>query len=198
MTMTKQSIALRIATYALALFMAGCAMVTKVDTGETVVRNRLAVKVDSPWNQFERGLADNTPTWTVEGVTIDALQFYVGIKDGELIAPTQQGKGSQPLTFKASMQPAEVVALYQGLFTRDGSSFTLEKLEPAEFVGTKGFRFEYELMRKVDDVRLRGVAWGAVRNGELFLINYWAPRLGFYPKYAAQVETLARSAKLRS
>jgi len=197
--MMKQSITLRVAAFALVLFMAGCANVSKVNTGETVVKNRLAVKVDSPWNQFERGLADNTPTWTVEGITIDALQFYVGIKDGELIAPTpNQGKGTQPLAFKANMQPADVVALYQGLFTRDGSSFTLEKLEPAEFVGAKGFRFEYALTRKVDDVRLRGVAYGAVRNGELFLINYSAPRLGFYPKYAAQVETLAKSAKVKS
>jgi hypothetical protein len=196
--MTKQSLALRIAAFALVLFIAGCANVTKIDTGETVVRNRLAVKVDTPWNRFERGLADNTPTWTVEGITIDALQFYVGIKDGELIAPALQVKGTQPLAFKASMQPADVVALYQGLFTRDGSSFTLEKLEPAEFVGGKGFRFEYALVRKVDDVHLRGVAYGAVRNGELFLINYSAPRLGFYTKYVAQVETLAKSAKIKS
>jgi hypothetical protein len=196
--MTLHTAATRLSTLLLALALAGCAAVSKVNTGETLVKNRLSVTVDTAWNQFERGMGDNTPTWTVEGITVDALQFYVGIKDGELIAATpNNGKGVLPLKFRSDMQPADIVALYQGLFTRDGSSFTLDKLEPAEFVATRGFRFEYSLTRKVDDVRLRGVAYAAVRNGELFVINYSAPRLAFFPKYAAQVEALARTAKVK-
>jgi hypothetical protein len=188
----------RLSALVLAAVLAGCAAVSKVDSGEALVKNRLALTVVTPWNKFERGQADNTPTWTVEGITIDALQFYVGIKSGELLAPTPTNrKGVEPLIFKAGMQAADVVALYQGLFTRDGSSFTLDKLEPAEFVGTKGFRFEYSLTRKVDDVRLRGVAYGAVLNGELFVINYSAPRLAFFPKYIGQVEALAKSARVK-
>jgi hypothetical protein len=189
---------IRLAVLLAALVLAGCANVSKVASGEAVVKNRLAVTVEAPWNQFDRGIADNTPTWTFEGITVDALQFYVGIKDGELIATTpSRGKGAVPLAFKSSMQPADVVSLYQGLFTRDGSSFTLDKLEPAEFVGTRGFRFEYSLTRKLDEVRLRGVAWGAVRNGELFLINYSAPRLGFFPRYVPQVEKIAQGARVK-
>lgn len=200
MTLMQGSAALRrgIAP-ALVALLAGCAAVSKVETGEALLKNRLAVTVATPWNQFERGMADNTPTWTVEGITVDALQFYVGIKDGELIAPTpREGKGVQPLAFKSGMDAAEVVALYQGLWTRDGSSFAVEKLEPAEFVGTRGFRLDYTLTRKVDDVRLRGVAFGAVRNGELFVINYAAPRLGFFPKYLPRVESLAKGARVKS
>jgi hypothetical protein len=195
----KLSVASRfLAAAVLALVMAGCANVSKIETGEAVVRGRLAVKVDRAWNQFERGLADDIPTWTVEGITIDALQFYVGIKDGQEIAATpRDGKKVLPLTFRANMQPADIVALYEGLFTRDGSSFSLDKLEPVEFVGTRGFRFEYSLTRKVDDVRLRGVAYGAVRDGQLFVINYAAPRLAFFPKYAGQVEVLAKSARVK-
>ena len=188
----------RIAALLLVLALAGCAAVSKVETGEVLVQNRLSVQVTSPWNRFERGLAGGTTTWTVEGLFVDALQFYVGIKDGELIAPTPGGrKDVQPLTFKASMRPAEVVALYQNLLTRDGSSFTLDRIEATEFVASPGFRFEYSLVRKDDEVRLRGVAWGAVRNGELFLINYSAPRLAFFPKRAAEVEAIARSARVK-
>jgi hypothetical protein len=189
---------LRASALLVALVLAGCAAVSKVDTGETLVKNRLAVQVATPWNKFERGQSDNTTTWTVEGVTVDALQFYVGVKDGELLAPTPSNrKGSEPLTFKATMQAADVVALFQSLLTRDGSSFTLDKLEQADFVGTRGFRFEYSLVRKFDDVRLRGLAYGAVRNGELFVINYSAPRLAFFPKHVGQVETIAQSAKVK-
>jgi hypothetical protein len=182
----------------LAVGLAGCAAVSKVDNGEALVRSRLSVQVTEPWNQFERGLADNTPTWTHEGITVDSLQFYVGVKDGELLAPTPTGrKGIEPLTFRSAMQPADVMTLLQSLLTRDGSSFSLDRLEATEFVGARGFRIEYSMVRKLDEVRLRGVAFGAVRNGELFLINYSAPRLAFYPKHAAGVEALARSAKVK-
>ena len=180
------------------MLLVGCAAVSKVNTGEVVLKNRLVVNVDAAWNQFERGMADNTPTWTVEGITVDAVQFYVAVRDGELIAPTPAGaKAAVPLAFKASMQPAEVATLYQALWTRDGSSFKLERIAPVAFAGGNGFRFEYELVRKVDEVRLRGVAWGVVRNNELFLINYMAPRLSFFERHLKRVEALAASAKVR-
>jgi hypothetical protein len=189
---------LRISVLLAASVLGGCAVVSKVDVGEAVVKGKLAVQVVTPWNKFERGMADNTPTWTVEGIAVDALQFYVGIKNDELLAPTPTDrKGVEPVAFKSSMQPSEVVALYQKLWTRDGSSFTLNKIEPADFIGMRGFRFEYAMVRKVDDVRLNGVAYGAVRNGELFLINYTAPRLAFFPRHIQQVEALVKSARVK-
>lgn len=176
---------------------AGCAQMANVATGEVVLKDRLAVQVDRPWNQFERGLADNTMTWTRDGVTVDSLRFYIGLKDGELIAPTPaEPKGQRPLAFKASMQAAEVVELFEGLYSRGGSSFKLEKLSPDTFVGTPGFRFEFSALRKADDVRLRGVGWGAVRNGELFAITFTAPRLAFFPQHAPSAEAVARSARV--
>lgn len=176
---------------------AGCAQMANVATGEVVLKDRLAVQVDRPWNQFERGLADNTMTWTRDGVTVDSLRFYIGVKDGELIAPTPaEPKGQRPLAFKASMQAAEVVELFEGLYSRGGSSFKLEKLSPDTFVGTPGFRFEFSALRKADDVRLRGVGWGAVRNGELFAITFTAPRLAFFPQHAPSAEAVARSARV--
>ena len=176
---------------------AGCAQMANVATGEVVLKDRLAVQVDRPWNQFERGLADNTMTWTRDGVTVDSLRFYIGLKDGELIAPTPaEPEGQRPLAFKASMQAAEVVELFEGLYSRGGSSFKLEKLSPDTFVGTPGFRFEFSALRKADDVRLRGVGWGAVRNGELFAITFTAPRLAFFPQHAPSAEAVARSARV--
>ena len=179
--------------------LAGCAQVSQVSTGTVVVKERLLVDVADPWNQFERGALAQTPTWTNEGLFVDALQFYVGIKDGELLAPTpSEPKGTPALTFRASMQASEVAELFQSLWSRGGSSFTLERIEPHPFLGGSGFRFEYSVIRKIDDVRLQGVAWGLVRNGELFVINYSAPRLSFFARYRARVELIAKSARVRS
>jgi hypothetical protein len=141
--------------------LAGCAAppVSPIASGEVVVKERLVVDVANNWNRFGSGETGRVPTWTNEGIFVDTLQFYVGLKDGELIAPTPpEPKGQRALAFKASMQPADVVDLFQGLWTRGGSTFTLDRIEPVPFLGGSGFRFEYSVVRKVDDVRLQGVA----------------------------------------
>ena len=126
---------------------AGCAAMAKVEQGQQVVADRLVVDLDGPWNRFTRGV--EVPTWTVEGFTVDRLQFFVGIK-------------------------------------------------PVTFVGEPGFKYSYTLIRRGDDVRLSGVGYGAVHDGELIVINYSAPRLGFFPRYQAQIEKMALGARLRS
>ena len=75
------------------------------------------------------------------------------------------------------MQPDDIVAMFEGMMTRDGSAFKLNKLEPMNFGGQKGFRFEFSLTRKVDGVELSGVGFGTVANGELYAMLYAAPQL---------------------
>ena len=143
--------------------------------------------------------------WTMEGLPIDQLLVYSGIKDGEdLIANTVGGGGggaapaTPPMTrFRASMRPDEIVGAFEGMFTRDGSAFVLAKLEPWAFAGGKGFRFEYTFTRKVDGAQLRGLGYGVVDRDTLFAMVYMAPRLTFFPRHQARVEQMASSAKLK-
>ena len=181
------------------LLVAGCATVSKVEQGDQAVADRLSVNLEGPWNKFEGIAGFPVPTWTMEGIWVDRLQFYVGIKDGRPLVPDSGADGKKrPLTFQAAMQPHEVVALFQTLLTRDGSTFTLEKLDPAPFLSGSGMRFEFSIVRKIDDVRLSGFVYARIQNNELFAMLYQAPRLGFYPRYQAQVEKMAQSARLRS
>lgn len=187
-----------LAAVAATLLIAGCAQVSHVATGEVTLKNRLVVTVDKPWNQFERGLDDATPTWTQDGITVDALRFYAGLKDGDLLAPTPAGaKAVKPLAFRASMQTAELVSLFEGLYARDGSTFTLQRVAPHPFAGGDGFRFEFASIRKNDEVHLSGVGWGAIRGGELFAITYTAPRLSFFARHLGSAEAIVKSARVR-
>jgi hypothetical protein len=194
----------RILILTVSAVMAGCAAMGKVEPGQQVVADRLVVDLDGPWNRFNRTSAQgagaiDVPTWTVEGFTVDRLQFFVGIKDGRPIADrAKDAKEQRPLTFHASMKAHEIVALFEGLYTQDGSTFTLDGIEPVTFVGEPGFKYSYTLVRRIDDVRLSGVGYGAVHGGELILINYSAPRLGFFPRYQPQIEKMALGARLRS
>jgi hypothetical protein len=177
----------------------GCAQLTHVASGNVTIKQRMVVTVDQPWNQFQRVGTDPTPTWTQEGLRVDELRFYVALKDGELIAPTPaEPKGQKPLAFKSSMQTNDILALFESLYSRGGSSFALEKVTPATFLGQPGFSFEFSSIRKSDEVRLRGVGWGTVRSGELYAITYTAPRLAFFPRGTPGVEAIAKSARLAS
>jgi hypothetical protein len=187
----------KLVTLFVVVWLAGCANVVKVGPGDTAVADRVAVRIDGAWNQLNLPGASTSATWTQDGITLDLLQFYVGLKDGAALAPPA-AKEQRPLAFKASMQPHEIVALFQGLYTRDGSTFTLDKLEPVDFLGGKGFCFHYTVVRKADDVRLAGVAWGAVRGNELYALTFTAPRAGFFARHEKRVEDIARSARLKN
>jgi hypothetical protein len=189
------TILLRLTATILALTLVACAnQVVKISAGDTVIGQHLSVHLDGAWNQISNVPGEQGVVWTQEGLTIDNLRFWSGIKDGQPIAPPV--KDQRPLNFKADMQPHEVVALYQGYYALGGSTFTLDKLEPADFLGTKGFRFQFTIQRKVDDVKLSGVAWAAVVNRDLYAISFTAPRAGFFPRWKDKVEQVARGARL--
>jgi hypothetical protein len=171
--------------------------VTHVAKGDVTLRDKLTVTVDQPWNQFERGLGDNTPTWTQDGVFVDALRFYPGLKDGELLAPTPaQDKGAKPLAYKSAMQAREVVALFEALHARDGA-FTLTRVSPEAFAGGNGMRFDFTLVRKVDEVTLQGVGWLVMKDGALYAITFTAPKLAFFPRHVKLAEALVRTARIK-
>lgn len=186
---------------AAAALVAGCAApITKVGGGAVVVAERLNVHSDASWNQLPPHLSGQAPaaaTWTVDGLGLDTMNFYVGVKDGTQMGQMPQGKDAQQIMFKSAMQPHEVVSMFGNLYSRDGSSFTLDKLESADFLGGKGFRFHYTVVRKLDEVKLSGLGWATVRNGELHAITFTAPEKGFFPRHATKVERVAATAALK-
>jgi len=179
----------------LAAALGACApMPSKVDTGSKTVGERMVLKPDVAWNELPGGTPAHV--WTMEGLPIDQLFIYSGIKDGEAIDPAGNSSNAKHFRFRSSMQADEVASLFEGLLTRNGSTFELTKLEPASFGGGKGFRFEYTLIRKADNVPLSGLGFAAVNGGQLFAVVYNAPRMTFFPRYEARVEQLAQSARI--
>ncbi|HTP96984.1 MAG TPA: hypothetical protein VMK05_14125 [Burkholderiales bacterium] len=179
------------------LLLAGCAAVTKIAPGETTVGERLVVKLDGAWNQVNVQNMRPAQLWTMEGIYVDQFRLYSGIKDGQAIHPTGGNTSQKSFNFRSNMQPDEIAGLFEGMLTRDGSRFTLARLEPVAFGGLPGFRLEYALIRKADNVQLSGVGYFAVSRGELFAILYMAPRLAFFQRHVGQVEQIARSAQVK-
>ena len=179
----------------LALLLAACVTPSvTMQSGEQQVGDRMLIALDGSWNRITtKGPAQQ---WTMEGMPLDDLFVYSGIKDGEAIHPVTSSS-TKPFVFHSTMQPDEIVSLFEGMLTRDGSTFQLTKSEPAIFAGVKGYHFEFKLVRKVDGVELAGLGYGAVSNGELFSIVYVAPRMTFFAKHQESVEKIVRGAKIK-
>jgi hypothetical protein len=178
-----------------ALWLTGCVTpVMTMQSGEQGVGDRLVITLDGSWNRVRS--TGPAQQWTMEGLPIDDLYVYSGLKDGEAIHALGRGS-SRPFVFRSTMRPDEIISLFEGMLTRDGSKFQLTKSEPATFGGAKGYHFEFKLVRKVDGVELSGLGYGAVSNGELFAIVYLAPRLTFFARHQARVESIARGAVIK-
>lgn len=178
--------------------LAGCVSIAKVEKGDRAIGSRMVVAIEGPWNHVNAPGMGPAETWTMEGLPVDRLLLYSGLKDGEAIhTTTQRGGSAKRFVFRANMQPDEIVALFEGMLTRNGSRFELTQLAPVTFAGQKGFRFDYALTRKIDNVQLRGLGYGTVHKGELFAIVYMAPQLAFFARHKERVEHLAAAARLQ-
>ncbi|HEX2828501.1 MAG TPA: hypothetical protein VHP37_19255 [Burkholderiales bacterium] len=184
---------------AVLVLLAGCVSVSKIESGDNTVGERLTVHLTGAWNHINAPNLGPAQVWTMEGLPVDQLLVYSGLKDGEAIHAPYRGPGPEKKSFefRANMEPDQITALFEGMLSRDGSTYKLVKLEPMTFGGTKGFRFEYALTRKVDNVQLSGVGYGAVSRGELFALVYMAPRLAFFARHAPMVEAIAKTARIK-
>lgn len=180
------------------LLIGGCATVKKVESGMRPVGQRFAINIVGDWNHLDFPGLQPAQVWTMEGVTVDELLIYSGIKDGQVMHPENDGIGkNKKIVFRSAMPIEGVVSMFEGVLTRDGSTFKLLKLEPYSFGGRAGFRCEYERIRKVDAVVQRGIGFGAVDKGELFALIYQAPRLTFFSRHLSRVEAIASSASIK-
>ena len=157
---------------ALILLLTACAGVVKIEGSQTI-NGKMTVKLDEAWNKINLP-GNNQPfdQWTQEGITLDHLRFWGAIPSGQSLVnvnsrAAEPGKAAPRLpTFKTGMPADELVGLFEIMYSADGSIVTATKVEQSNFAGEKGVKFEFTVLRKSDDVQLRGVAWMVVRNDD--------------------------------
>ncbi len=179
------------------LFLTSCAAMTKVGPGEVTIKEQMVAKLDSSWNRLEARGAQKTEIWTTDGLPLDNLMFYVGVKDGDPLVELQNRQEKQQPRFHATMQPHEIVELFDAVTAENGTRFKLDKLSPMQFAGGNGFRFDFTQIRKGDEVELKGVGYGALRAGKLYLMVFRAPKIFYFGKHIERVEAVARSVQVR-
>jgi hypothetical protein len=198
----------RLLPLALALLLAACANVSRMD-GEQVVNERLAVHVTDAWNRVSDPWdVDPYDTWTQEGIPLDHLRLWGGVRPGQplmtkyaVFSRAPDAKEPRVPTFRAGLSPEKLVNLFEELYATAGT-VTVTKIEPAVFAGQKGVRFEFSLARRRDDLDMLGVGWIAVRpdatwGEELYAATFVAPKLSFYQRLLPMAESVVKSARIK-
>ncbi|MFZ6643225.1 hypothetical protein ACO0LL_26125 [Undibacterium sp. TC4M20W] len=189
----------KLSVLGLVLALSACVTTTKVESGTRLIGDKLNLTLEGAWNQVSAS-GMNGPhrdTWTMEGLPVDKLLVYSGLRDGEPVHPPEESnKDKKVFAFKPGMQNEQIIALFEGALTRDSSTFKLLKMEPSQFGGTKGFHFEFSLLRKLDNLEILGSADVSVVNGQLYAIMYQAPKLVFYPRHIERVKRIVQSARI--
>lgn len=188
---------------AAALLLAACANISKVE-GDQLVHSRMAVTVAHAWNKVSvPGASQPYDIWTQEGLALDELRLWGGLRPGQPLMTIPPGmvpagqKAPRVPTYAAGMAYDQLVSLFESMYSVDGSLVNVTRVEPAEFAGAKGVRFEFSIVRKRNDLQLLGVGWASVHGGDLFAATFVAPKLSFFPRLLPRAEEVVRSAKVR-
>ncbi len=198
----------RLVPFALALVLAACANVSRMD-GEQVVNERLAVHLTDAWNKVSDPWdIDPYDTWTQEGIPLDHLRFWGGVRPGQplmtkpaVFSRAADAKEPRVPTFRPGLPPEKLVSLFEELYATAGT-VTITKVQPAVFAGQNGVRFEFTLARRRDDLDMRGVGWVAVKadptwGEELYAATFVAPKLAFYQRLLPMAEDVVQSARIK-
>jgi hypothetical protein len=199
----------RLLPFALVLLLAACANVSRME-GEQVVNERLAVQPTQAWNKVSDPWdVDPYDTWTQEGIPLDHLRFWGGVRPGQPLmtkyAPFSRepdARAPRVPTFRQGMTPEKLVNLFEELYATAGT-VGITKVEPTVFAGQKGVRFEFTLARRRDDLDMRGVGWVAVKadpvwGEELYAATFVAPKLSFYQRLLPMAEGVVKTARIRN
>ena len=193
----------------LALALAACTTVARIE-GDQVVNEKLAVHVSAAWNRVDDPWeGDPYDTWTQEGITLDHLRFWGAVRPGQplmarpmVFLRNEDERAPRVPTFRSGLPPEKLVSLFEELYATAGT-VTLTRLEPTVFAGRKGVRFEFTLLRRRDDLVMRGVGWVAVRpdpvwGEELYAATFVAPQLAFFERLLPKAEEVVKTARVRT
>ncbi|MBC5766571.1 hypothetical protein [Ramlibacter albus] len=193
----------RVAVIVFIAVLSACTTVTKLE-GEQVVHDRLAVRVPEAWNKInDPWSAEPYDTWTQEGLPLDQLRLWGGVKSGDPLVEKPMvffrfygEKDPRVPTFRAGMSSEKLVNLFEQLYANAGA-VRITKVEPTVFAGEKGVRFEFALNRRGDDLQLRGVGWLAVKDEKLYAATFMAPQLHFFGRILPMAEAVVNTARIK-
>jgi hypothetical protein len=163
-----------------------------------VAKSNLTVTPKSDWNRWSSRPSNKGETWTLDGVSLNELNFFAGIQSGEPIYKERDKKDKPLPKFDPKMTLPDIVQMFEASnrIIKETSLFKIDQVEPAKLAGHDAVRFTYEYTVKDEEVRRKGEGRAAVIGGKLYLINFTAPALHYHDAGIDEVRAIMDSAKL--
>lgn len=175
--------------------LSGCATYSTVQSGPQIVK-AITVTPTLAWNKVPSAVAfAGAPTWTADGLTLNALTFLSDIADGQPLVDSADRK--EYPAFRKDMLPTEVIEIIESTMAKATKArVTLQgQLRPMTFGGSPGFQYEFEFVA-ADELPRKAFVAGAVKNDKLHAILYQAPRMYYYQSRESEVKTMVSSATI--
>lgn len=167
-------------------------------TPQLIRNSTLTVTPGIDWNRLGPRLGRNAEAWTLDGHSLNDLNFYAGVADGATLF-REVDRRNRPLPrFSATMLAPEIVQIFESTYrvAARTSLFEVGEVSPATFAGHPGVRFTYRFTIQDEEVRRNGEATGAVIGGKLYLISYEAPAIHYFARNLADYRAIVASATL--
>jgi hypothetical protein len=188
------------------LALSACASV-----GYTLISATVPVKVANSMMTVTPGIAWNKmpsqfdqpkyeEVWTADGVLLNTLTFYAGVPDGKALIRQRKSAEKQAPLFKSSMLLPEVAEFVESSYrTLTGSPvFNVSALKPASFGGLPGFDLAFDYVLPSDEVKRKGRAVGAIKDGKLYMILYDGTATHYFDAYTSEIEQVVASVTFAS
>ena len=186
----------RIAIVIACLALSGCATPAYKDitAAQTVaVGDGITVAPQIEWGQANMAGFRGT-LWTVDGVGLDALLFFIGYPGRPLIE--MNGAKQNLQLYQSTMLPDDVMEFTASNFASVGFlQVKTNNLRPASFGTAKGFRFDMAFTDK-NGLEMKGMALACQRNGRMDMIVFTAPAEYYFSHYAPTVDRIFASVQV--
>jgi hypothetical protein len=186
-----------------ALFLNGCATGYSLVAAATPVKVAEGAMIVTPslaWNKVPRSYDQPRyeEIWTSDGALLNSVTFYAGVPDGKALIRQRKSAERQAPLFNATMLPQEIAEFIESTYrVLSGSTvFQMQSLKPAAFAGEQGFLMEFTYILQSDELKRRGKAVGAVKDGKLYLVMLDAAATHYFDAQVAEFDRIVASAQV--
>ncbi len=176
------------------LLLTGCQTYSLVPLERVSIGGKLSIEPKIQWN---KRTVDNIEMWTVDGESLQVVQIYKGLEDGDTLFKIQDAEKQENMPkFKETMSLLEIREFIEASIVQSGfTNLKTLKFEPASFAGRDGFRFDFTFT-DTNGLRKLGLATGAMVGGKFYLVFYHGAKLHYYGRYLKDVEDMIRTIQL--
>ena len=165
----------------------------------TIAKGAFVASPSTTWNRLSQKEGKYQEIWTVDGDALNRVMFFGGVPEGDPLFKERNRKLDPLPKVESGMLLPDIPLLlersYRVLYGTPKIEIGVQ--EPASLAGLDAIRFEYTYVSVADEVERRGEAFGAIKEGRLYLVTYEAPALYYFKKDLGAYHQILGGLKLR-